>query len=163
MAGSVARYSHPTTEAIAELLVRLARPIHPEKSLEELGRLLEHIRTKPVHRSPAANRSHRIERRVSSEQLDEIVRRYATGESTPTLAREFGVAEGSIGRLLRNRGIELRLRPLSDEVVARAVELYADGLGVQAVADQLRVPKSTLLRAMKAVGVPLRPPKRADA
>lgn len=47
-------------------------------------------------------------RRLSNEQRDEIVRRYASGENVTALSHEFGVDESYPGLLAQRRGVSLR-------------------------------------------------------
>lgn len=157
-AGLVVAYSNQDIEALTAVLARIARPVHPEKTVEELEALLKRIRTNPVERVPTPSRSHRIDARLEPEQLDAIFDAYAAGDSATAVAAAFGVSESSVKRLVRQRGGEIRLQPLPRNLIAKAAALYESGMSVQAVADELRVPKSTLLRTLKKHGVQMRLP-----
>jgi transposase-like protein len=121
--------------------------------------MLKRIRSNPVERVDAPNRSHRISARLSPEELDDIVEAYAAGAPAAAVAAEFGVSESAVKRLVRQRGGEIRLQPLPHDIIDKAAALYKSGMSVQAVADQLRVPKSTLLRTLKKHGVQMRKAK----
>jgi DNA invertase Pin-like site-specific DNA recombinase len=137
--------------------MRFARPVHPEKTVEELEAMLERIKAEPRRETKHRPGFQELSLRLGDEVMDEIVRRYEAGEGSPTIAREYGVAPSALIRALRARGVRIREQVLSDEVVARAAQLYESGLPVQRVADELHVAKSTLLRALKKAGVQMRP------
>lgn len=165
-AGPVKRYSNSAPspdelEALAEALQLFARGEGTGKSVEQLEALVEHLRTSNVDRS-SAPRSHRIVDRLEPDVLDAVVARYQAGDGTPVVAKAFGISETAVKRLLRDRGIELRMRPISPTVLAKATELYERRLGVQRIATELKVSKTTLLRAMKKAGVAMRPPKHSN-
>jgi DNA invertase Pin-like site-specific DNA recombinase len=137
--------------------MRFARPVHPEKTVEELELMLERIKAEPRQQTPPRPGFQKLDLRLGDETMDEIVRRYNAGEGSPAIARDYGIAPSALIRALRVRGVRIREQVLSEDVVARAAQLYESGLPVQRVADKLHVAKSTLLRAMKKAGVQMRP------
>ncbi len=131
-----------------------------EKPLEQLQRLLSQIETAPlVMVCPKPIRVHSVERRLGADQVAALLRRYSEGTSAQAVASEFGTSVSSVVRLVRKHGGHVHGKPLATDVLKQAGELYATGLSVQRVALELRVPKTSLLRAMKNAGIQLRPPK----
>jgi predicted DNA-binding protein YlxM (UPF0122 family) len=53
--------------------------------------------------------------------------------------------------------VAIRHRSLGAEQVARASELYADGLSLVHVAEELGVTRGAVNNALRAAGIPLRP------
>jgi hypothetical protein len=93
---------------------------------------------------------------------DEIVRRYEAGESTLTIAVDFGVTDAPVRRVLHERGVTRRprgpyRRPLagSEEVVA---VLYRDGLSLRDIATLMACSVIAVKGALVRRRVPLRPP-----
>ena len=46
-----------------------------------------------------------LHQRLSDEERDEMIRRYATGESGSSIAKDFGVSDQYAGQLARRRGV----------------------------------------------------------
>jgi Helix-turn-helix domain len=89
----------------------------------------------------------------------ELVVRYAEGTSAHAVGLEFSISAASVMRLVRSHGLEPHDRMMSDEVVRAAAKLYASGLSLQRVADQVGTNKSTIRRALLDAGFTIRPPK----
>ena len=52
---------------------------------------------------------HGIKRRLGSEQVSDVVRRYEAGESRAALAATCHIGKASVLRLLHAHGVEMRL------------------------------------------------------
>lgn len=100
-----------------------------------------------------------MKQRLGSSGVASLVTRYEAGDSLDSVAAAHGISPSSARRLLLREGVALRLPRISDDVLKRAADLYAKGLGVLTIANELGLAKSSLLRAMKRNGVQLRPPK----
>jgi transposase-like protein len=153
LAGSVRRYSNQALEQLTEAFGRFARPQHPEKSLVELQRLLEDIRSSsPRSTRPARVRAVNAERRLGDEQVARLLARYSDGVAAHSVGQEFGVAAATVMRLVRKHGAAVHDLGPSEDVMTQAAKLYESGLSVQKVADRLGFDKSTMLRELKAHG-----------
>lgn len=76
---------------------------------------------------------------------------------TPALCAEFGLSRASVLRLLREHGVELRRRPLSDGQVAVAAEMYASGLPIATIAARLHTSYNNIRQRLIKAGIQLRP------
>ncbi|MDR6200725.1 DNA-directed RNA polymerase specialized sigma24 family protein [Microbacterium sp. SORGH_AS428] len=95
--------------------------------------------------------------RLSSSARAAVVVRYEAGETSTSLAAEFGVAKSTILGILRDANVVMRRQPLTSEQVDRARELYESGLSLSQVAAQLTLKQDTIRLALKAASVRLRP------
>lgn len=87
-----------------------------------------------------------------------MIERYEAGESSTTLADEYGVAKSTILGILRAANVVVRRQSLDEAIVAEAVRLYEVGLSLSQVAAQLEVNQETMRVAILKHGVRLRPP-----
>ena len=86
-----------------------------------------------------------------------IAERYVAGETSVTLAAEFGVAKSTVLKLLRDRNVVVRRQPMTPEQVADAQRLYEMGQSLSQISTQMAIPQDTIRLALKAAGVQLRP------
>ncbi|ALJ22355.1 hypothetical protein [Microbacterium sp. No. 7] len=106
-------------------------------------------------------RTQRRWNRLSDEDRATVAARYGAGETSTALAAEYGVAKSTILGILREKRTVVRRQPLAAEQVIEAVRLYASGLSLSQVADQLDVNQETMRMAVLKAGVVLRPPTGA--
>lgn len=95
-------------------------------------------------------------RRLDPEARQSVVKRYQTGESQVALAEAFGVHRDTIVRCLE--AVEIARRPpgFTSNEVARAIELYAEGLSLSDVGARLGKASSSVRAALLRAGVSLR-------
>ncbi len=67
----------------------------------------------------------RLDRRLSQETIAELVEAYRGGMSTPELCRRYQLSKGGVLKLLREAGVEMRRRGLSDGQTKAAYQLSA--------------------------------------
>lgn len=160
MAGSVSGYSNQALALLAAALSQFARPLHPDKSLEELQQLLLAVENSEP-RSAAGTRARAIntERKLGDERVAELLIRYTEGASAHAMSQEFGIATANVMRLVRKHGLGVHERLPSSEIITKAAELYESGLSLQRVADKVKVPKSTIRKALLNAGLTLREPR----
>lgn len=96
--------------------------------------------------------------RLSDEVRADVATRYAAGETSTALAKEYGVAKSTILGILRAKNVVVRRQPLAPEQVSEATRLYESGLSLSQVAEQLKINQETMRVAIIAAGVELRPP-----
>ena len=96
--------------------------------------------------------------RLEPERVASIVARYQAGTPSTELARQEKVSKQVILRILREQGVELRRRGLSDDETSRAVELYASGLSVKRTAEALGWSQAPVRAALVQRGVTIRHP-----
>jgi DNA invertase Pin-like site-specific DNA recombinase len=79
-------------------------------------------------------------RRLTPDELQQVLELYRLGKSTCTLAREFGTDRHTITRHLRRGGVALRSQPkLTPELAEQANQLYADNSSLAAIGKQVGV------------------------
>lgn len=131
------------------------RPLLP--TLEQLRKLASDNENAPLGGAFAAPVPRRIRRRISPSTIDEIVRRYESGQGTPKLCEEFGISKPSMLDLLHERGVQMRRQSLSVAQRARVVQLYEQGVAIKPIAEKLGSSFGTVHRVLVAEGIRLRP------
>ena len=87
-----------------------------------------------------------------------MVAAYRQGVPVEELAVLFGVNRTTVLGHVRRRGVPKRVRrALRGAALDRAIELYTQGRSADWTAGELEVAASTVRRALKDVGVVLRP------
>jgi DNA-binding CsgD family transcriptional regulator len=118
-------------------------------------------RTNRGHASPqvsaAPPRDYRMTRRLTPDELSQVLELYRLGTSTYQLARQFGTDRPTITTHLRQGGVELRPRQkLTPELIEQAKRLYADGQSLAAIGKQLGLTPTAIGTGLKGAGVTLR-------
>lgn len=108
----------------------------------------------PVEPHGATVRS--LRRRLSPQQIEELVVRYNAGEDTPALSRAYGISRGGLRKLLLAQGVSFRKQPMTPVDAERAVRLYVRGLTIDQVVAQVGYSFSTIRRMLHANGVAVR-------
>lgn len=90
-----------------------------------------------------------------------VVARYEVGETSSTLAADYGVAKSTILGILRANNVVVRRQPLRADQVSEAARMYESGQSLSQVAAQLNVNQETMRVAILNAGVVLREPTRA--
>lgn len=124
--------------------------------VQDLLQLLEKSRRSTVTRSIPVKGAIGL----SPDQQQTLVYLYESGASTYELAARFSIRRDQVTTYLKRAGVTLRLGPqvaLDEAAERRAATLYRDGLSMRAVARQMGVSDNTVLKALRAQGVPSRP------
>lgn len=85
--------------------------------------------------------------------VPEILRRYDEGEPVNALARAYGVSSPAIYYRLHEHGRALRFPRTTPEQRRSAVALYQTGLSDAAVAEKLKMSRTTVRKAIQEAGV----------
>lgn len=91
----------------------------------------------------------RLDRRLSQETIAELVAAYQAGSSTPELCKRYELSKGGVLKLLRDAGVEMRRRGLTDEQIELAVRLYGQGLGYAEIGRRIGKAKSSVREAVR--------------
>lgn len=140
---------------LVEVIGRLANPVHPEKTLEDLGKLAADL-----HRSARPREAPKPSPRsadLSAGDKANLVAAYRDGRSSGALAKDYGIGKGTVLGLLDEHAVTKRRQPPGTEVLERATDLYKEGLPLATISSQLGVPQSTLRRHLHKQGIVLRP------
>lgn len=103
-------------------------------------------------RSPLP-RVHALDRRLSSEAVQQLLGDYQAGISANQLAVRYQLSRSSVRRLLREAGVPRRYQAMTDGEVDQAVALYQAGLTISEVAAKLDRPWSTAQTALGRRGI----------
>jgi len=68
----------------------------------------------------------------------------------------YNLGKGTVLRLLREQGVQLRRQRMSPDEVEQAIQLYGHGLSIATVGAQLGYGDGTIWRALKRAGVTMR-------
>lgn len=145
MVGAVDRHSNnaqlaPPTAGELETLVRQSKVNQPAS--------LCRAREEPSVR--------RLRRRLSPQQVGEIVARYNAGEDTPALSCAYGISRGGLRKLLLAEDVSFRQQPMTPGDIKRAIQLYERGLSIKQVVERVGFCYSTVRRMLHVNGVAVR-------
>jgi IS30 family transposase len=104
----------------------------------------------------------RTAKQLRESEVDELVAGYRAGASVYVLARQFGVHRGTVGRLLRSRGVDTTPVALTPAQVKLSAELYEEGWSLVKIARHFGVSENTVHRKLRAAGVAMRPATNAE-
>ncbi|APZ34289.1 hypothetical protein BOH66_08575 [Microbacterium aurum] len=106
--------------------------------------------------TPDAYRSHELSKRLGSVKVAELVQRAKTGESVRSLARELGVANSALTRMLREQGVQISKRKVSDEEAAAMARDYEAGRTMSELEKEYGLSHGAVLRSLHRSGVETR-------
>jgi len=97
------------------------------------------------------------QKRLSEDEVAQIITAYQGGMSANVLAREYGCNRKAICDHLKKHGVKVtRNRIRSEESVRNIVALYESGIMIEVIADQYDVSQSTINRLLRENGVKIR-------
>lgn len=99
---------------------------------------------------------HRLSARLSTEQIEDIVRRYEAGESARTLAADSGVAPSALLRLLRERNVVVRRQVVTPDQEQTMAQDYAAGMTMAEIEEERGLSHGAVLRALHRTGAEMR-------
>lgn len=91
-----------------ELLNRYSKPVYQGERLRQLVEMVKKSANLQARKPAALPRACRLDRRLSAETITELVQAYQNGVGTPTLRRRYNLSQGSVLKLLREHGVEMR-------------------------------------------------------
>jgi hypothetical protein len=95
-------------------------------------------------------------RQLRAVEVDTLVARYEEVGSVNAIAHEYQVTRQTVAKLLAERGIET-IRRMSATDVAIATDRYTLGDSAATIGRRLGFAPHTVLSALRAAGVPIRP------
>lgn len=97
------------------------------------------------------------QKRLSDDEIRQIVDKYKAGATTYELAAEFGCHRRTISRALKKSGIEVSIKTESkDGVVATILHLYDDHMSALDIGKKLDIGEKTVRRILRENGVRIR-------
>jgi hypothetical protein len=97
-----------------------------------------------------------LRRRLSPQQIEELVARYNAGEDTPALARAYGISRGGLRKLLLAQGVSFRKQPMTPEDAEWAIRLNEKGVSIKQLVEQVGYSFGTIRRMLHVNGVVVR-------
>jgi hypothetical protein len=118
------------------ILVRLlGRYLNSRTEVERLRDLHKRAASERIERTPVDGQTARTSfTKLKPAQCVEILRRYQAGDRPVDIARDFGVTEWTIQNVRKRAGVPTRPRGLSEQALARAAELYTEGVSFRKIA-----------------------------
>lgn len=89
-------------------------------------------------------------------QIQAIAKEYQSGSTVYELASKYGISRQKVSQLLKEQGIQMRLRSMTDDEIERAKRLYEDGDSLQRVGDRLGFTARTVHLRLRERGVRMR-------
>jgi hypothetical protein len=96
-------------------------------------------------------------------EVTELIKAYEQQETIKALAQRFDIHRVTVSALLRRHGVELRQTGLAPDEVDAAMHLYRQGWSLARLGTKFGVDSTTVWRALRVVGVVMRPPSRVGA
>jgi hypothetical protein len=112
-----------------------------------------------VVREEKGQLSNPVQRRLSGENVDDLVRAYLNGSSINSLAAQLHINRTTIIGHLDRRGIERRkvVRKMNGRSIRHAAKYYEAGESLKVVAIRFNVDARTLAREFKRADIDIRP------
>jgi transposase-like protein len=107
--------------------------------------------------SSRPHQSRQFQRRLSAEQVAELVAAHQEGATQQELAARFGIYRTTVAAHLDRAGITNRRGALTPEQVAEAIDLYAQGWSLAKIGDQFGAYPTSIYYWLRKNGVTLRP------
>ena len=101
-------------------------------------------------------RDHELSKRLGGAKVDELVRRAQAGESVRSLARELGVANSALTRMLREHGVDISKRKVTDDEAAAMTREYEAGSTIAGLEKKYGLSHGAVLRALHRCGAKMR-------
>ncbi len=100
----------------------------------------------------------RIERRLSSAAVDELIHAYRDGTATAQLAARFGISKTAVLSLLSSREVPRRFQSMNTDDIDNVERLYLAGHSLASCSRLTGFPASTIRDALRQRGTPMRAP-----
>lgn len=105
---------------------------------------------------PVSYRPQELSKRLGEKKVAELVRRAETGESVQSLARELGVSNSALTRMLRAEGVIIQKRRVSDEEATIMAKEYEAGATLREIEAKHGLSHGAVLRSLHRSGVEMR-------
>lgn len=115
-----------------------------------------------AHRAAPRNLPHRLDRKVSSETLAQLIAGYESGTPSTQLTKIYGIGKGSVLKLLREAGVQMRSQGLTEDNLEEAAALYRGGWSLPQVAEKFDCSVGSIREEFRNHRVQIRPPNGWD-
>jgi hypothetical protein len=108
--------------------------------------------------APLPDRPVTARERLGPAVVVQLVAEYRGGDSTKTLAKRYGLGQGTVVQLLHQEGAVMRNQGLPAERIGEAAALYCSGWSQQRLAERYGCDAKTIATTLKRHGVQMRRP-----
>lgn len=108
---------------------------------------VEYERTGPIRQR---------QRRLTEDQVKQMVARYHEGATVYELAKEFSIRRATVSERPKKAGVSMRFQPPGNELIDSMVGLYQSGLPLAEVGDRVGTSPGTVHRHLRIHGVQMR-------
>lgn len=119
---------------------------------EELADLRKRIEGSHLRTDARRIRRQKAPRRLSREEIVELVQGYRDGFTVYELATQFGIHRETVSGVLERNGVPRRRKPLSSAQIEQACSLHEGGWSLAQVGAELGCDPSTVWRALAKLG-----------
>jgi hypothetical protein len=123
---------------------------------ERWAELRKRVQESPRRRA-SSGPSPRSRRHLSAIDVDNIVQKYDSGDTTQQIGAHYGISKSRVATVLREQGIAIRRQGLTIEQTSEAEMLYADGRSLAWLGARYDVSHTTVAAALRRQGKQLRP------
>lgn len=155
-----APYSNPEQQGsfrLAQAVAEYATLKYPHRSLKALQKLRDKAESGARVPTSTSTTVYRIDRRLGSERVADIIAAYKAGATARSIATDRGVSQTALVQLLRAADIPIRRQALTEEQVTQIVDRYEQGASTYEIERATGIPKSTVGRALNQAGIQMRP------
>jgi DNA-binding CsgD family transcriptional regulator len=99
-----------------------------------------------------------VQRRLTPEQVEQLVIEYQSGKSMQELARSWHLHRTTVVEHLRRAGVSIRQRGIPPESLDESIGLYMAGWPCRRLAERYHCDDETVRQTLKRVGIKLRAP-----
>jgi len=110
----------------------------------------------PVPIEPVHVPTRSLRRRLSPQDIGDLVARYGAGGSIRALSLEYGVSRAGLCKLLQSEGVALREQGITPDDAERVVRLYETRLTIREVVEQVGYSYGTIRKVLHEHGVVMR-------
>lgn len=96
-------------------------------------------------------------KQLREHEIDELVERYRLTHNVRQVAREFRMSRTTVAKHLASREVDTS-RGMKPRDIARAIDLYAEGVSSVTIGKQLGFDNHTVISALRGRGVEIRRP-----
>ena len=137
----------------------MGRYLKTSHHLTRIEHLVEIASTSGVGRRPAREnvpRVHKVQQRLEPATLAQIAADYEAGMSTQQLMAHYQLGKGTVLRLLRSQGVDIRNQSLTPQQCEEAITLYLDGWSLAKVGRHFDREHTVIRDVLVRAGIPRR-------
>lgn len=94
-----------------------------------------------------------VRKRLGDQIILQLVTEYQRGNTTITLMERYGLSKTAVLKILRDNDVTMRRQPPTGRQVSEAARLRESGMSIARVAEQIRLPRESIRRALLNSGV----------